>query len=195
MIKAIIFDCFGVLTTEGWQVFKQTHFSNDETKLQEALKLNQLADEGKIDHKQLLPMIADIAGISTEQAHREIDNNKTNIHLIQYIDQMLKGRYKIGMLSNVSDDWLLKMFSSEQLALFDVVALSYDIGHTKPHPRAYLYISDKLGVETAECVFIDDLLHNVEGARRVGMQAVHYTELTELKKELEQLLKMSNSDK
>jgi FMN phosphatase YigB (HAD superfamily) len=31
-----------------------------------------------------------------------------------------------------------------------------------------------LGREPAEAVFIDDFAHNIEGARAVGMAAIHY---------------------
>jgi putative hydrolase of the HAD superfamily len=195
MIKAIIFDCFGVLTTEGWQEFKQTHFSNDSDKLQEAVKLNQLADEGKISHADLLPMIAGVAGIPSEQARREIDNYKTNTHLMDFIASSLKEHYKIGMLSNVSDDWLRNMFTSDQLALFDEIALSYKTGYTKPHPQAYTYIAKKLGVETSECVFVDDLSRNVSAAEKVSMRAIEYTGFNQFKNDLKEKLEMSDTDK
>jgi 2-haloacid dehalogenase len=36
-------------------------------------------------------------------------------------------------------------------------------------------------------VFIDDGLHNVEGARRVGMHALHFRSIEELLEDLEAL--------
>jgi putative hydrolase of the HAD superfamily len=194
MIKAIIFDCFGVLTTEGWQEFKQTYFSEPD-KLDEANKLNYLADQGKMNHEELMPLIADLAGISTAQAREEIDDYQPNKSLLEYIKTFLKKDYKIGMLSNVSDDWIVKMFSSEQVKLFDTLALSFNIGHTKPERQAYEYVADKLGVKPNQCVFIDDRSHFVDAAKTVGMQGIQYKNFEQMKVDLEAILEVTDADK
>lgn len=195
MIQAIIFDCFGVLTTEGWQAFKQKHFSNDPEKLAEATKVNQLADTGKLRHEELLPLIADIAGMTTQQARDEIDDYHVNEQLFTYITTELVDHFKIGMLSNVSDDWLTKMFSPEQLKLFDQIALSYVTGYVKPDKRAYQHIADMLGVAPRECLFIDDLEYNIAGAEQAGMRALQYNNFNQCVQDIELLLEMSNSNK
>lgn len=45
----------------------------------------------------------------------------------------------------------------------------------KPEPEIYRLLLDRYGLEAADCVFIDDSPANVEGARAVGMHAVHFT--------------------
>lgn len=195
MIKAIIFDCFGVLTTEGWQEFKQTYFSDDAEKLNEANKLNYLADQGKMNHAQLMPMIAELAGVGVEQTIAEIDVYQPNKKLLKYIENELKPNYKIGMLSNVSDDWLVKMFTSEEQHLFDEIALSFNIGYTKPAPQAYQYIVDKLGVEMNEAVFIDDRINFVNAAIDLGMNGIQYIDFTQFKDDLDKILEVTNTDK
>ena len=195
MIKAIVFDCFGVLTTEGWQEFKQTHFAEDAEKLEEANKLNSLADSGKMKHEQLLPMIAQLAGIPTSQAIAEIDDYQTNKKLFHYISEHLKPKYKIGMLSNVSDDWLNRMFSNEQRNIFDAFALSFQMGFTKPDKRAYEYIAEKLGVSLEECVFIDDREHYVIASEKYGMKGILYNDFSQFKQDIENILEVTNTDK
>jgi epoxide hydrolase-like predicted phosphatase len=68
--------------------------------------------------------------------------------------------------------------------LFDDVLLSGDVGFGKPDARIYLLAAERLGLVPEECVFVDDLAHNVLGAVRVGMVGVHHqdmaTTLTEL---------------
>ncbi len=193
MIKAIIFDCFGVLTSEGWQEFKDKHFGADTEKLDEAQRLNGLADSGKLTHTELMPMIAELAGVSLGQAEKEIDNYQTNTKLFNYIDKELNHKYKIGMLSNVSDDWLYSMFTSEQLALFDSTVLSFEIGYAKPDRRAYEIAAEQLEVNAGECVFIDDLEHNIIAAKNSGMQAIQFINFEDFKNELQLLL--ADSDK
>ena len=44
----------------------------------------------------------------------------------------------------------------------------------KPDPRAYTLVTDGLELPAADCVFVDDQLRNIKGARAVGMQTVHF---------------------
>ncbi len=46
---------------------------------------------------------------------------------------------------------------------------------SKPDKRIFDLLCQRAGVAPEECVFIDDGLHNVEGARAVGMDAIHFT--------------------
>jgi putative hydrolase of the HAD superfamily len=55
--------------------------------------------------------------------------------------------------------------------LFDEVVVSGETGLRKPEPEIYLHTARLLGVPADECVFVDDLEQNVEGARAVGMTA------------------------
>jgi 2-haloacid dehalogenase len=54
----------------------------------------------------------------------------------------------------------------------------------KPEPAIYRLLLDRYGLEAADCVFIDDSPANVEGARSVGMHAVHFTDPGQLAADL-----------
>jgi HAD superfamily hydrolase (TIGR01509 family) len=55
-----------------------------------------------------------------------------------------------------------------------VVWLSGERGVGKPARAAYVGVADELGVDVSECVFIDDLATNVQGARDAGMHALQF---------------------
>jgi epoxide hydrolase-like predicted phosphatase len=57
--------------------------------------------------------------------------------------------------------------------LFDDVVDSSEVGMRKPDERIYRLSLERLGVAAHEAAFIDDAAGNVEGARRVGLHAVH----------------------
>lgn len=59
--------------------------------------------------------------------------------------------------------------------LFDAVVISGREGLRKPEPAIFALVADRLGVETADCLLVDDLGVNVEGARRAGMAAMLHT--------------------
>lgn len=60
------------------------------------------------------------------------------------------------------------------LAGFDGVIVSGDERLLKPDPAIYHLLLDRYGLEAADCVFIDDSRANIETARSVGMQTIHY---------------------
>src|SRR6185312_508636 len=133
MVKAIIFDCFGVLTTEAWVPFKAKYFV-DSTRYEEAGGLMKQANAGLISQQDFLEKIAKLAGISPEQALHAIRQNVPNEPLFAYIKDKLKPKYKIGFLSNVAEDSMRRLFTPEQRSLLDIVTLSYKTGFIKPQP-------------------------------------------------------------
>jgi 2-haloacid dehalogenase len=71
------------------------------------------------------------------------------------------------------------------LAGFDGIIVSGDERLLKPDPAIYKLLLSRYGLEAPDCVFIDDSAANVEGARSVGMHAVHYREPMDLAAELD----------
>lgn len=57
----------------------------------------------------------------------------------------------------------------------------------KPDPAIYTLALDRFGLAAADAVFIDDSVANVEGARRVGMHALHFTDAETLRRGLADL--------
>lgn len=188
MIKAIVFDCFGVLASDGWLPFRDSHFGSDPLKFEKVIEVNKKVDAGIIKYDDFIAQVAALAGVSDAAARRDIENNIPDEALFEYIKSELKSSYKIGMLSNAADDWLNEMFTPDQVELFDAVALSFEIGAIKPDERAYQTIANRLGVELSECIFIDDQPKYCEGAIRAGMKAIVFKNVEQMKPELTELL-------
>jgi putative hydrolase of the HAD superfamily len=188
MIKAVIFDCFGVLVSESWIAFKHRHFADDAEKVREATDLMQQADAGLLSQADFIHQVAVLSGLSERQVRAELDGNLPNEALFAYIRDELKPKYRIGMLSNAGADWLHELFTDDQLALFDATALSFETGVTKPSTEAYEAIASKLGVEPQEAIFIDDQERHCAGAREAGMQALLFTGFEQFRSDLESLL-------
>jgi epoxide hydrolase-like predicted phosphatase len=73
----------------------------------------------------------------------------------------------------VSNSWGDSGYERDRFGdLFDAVVISAEVGLRKPDPEIYLLAAERIGVGPAECVFVDDLLHNADGARAVGMEAL-----------------------
>ncbi|TAL14852.1 hypothetical protein EPN95_01335 [Patescibacteria group bacterium] len=186
-ITAVIFDCFGVLVSEGWLPFKHKYFDSDPEKFEEATNMQKRADAGLTDHAGFVKSVAELAGIDEEEAYNEIDNTVTDAALLEYI-ATLKADYKIGFISNASQSWMSEFFTPDQIALFDAVDISSETGLLKPDPRAFEHIAAALDTPIDECVIVDDQVGYCEGARAVGMQAITYRDFETLKNDLELIL-------
>lgn len=69
--------------------------------------------------------------------------------------------------------------------MFDVVVISGEVGMRKPEERIYRFTADALGLAPEQCVFVDDMQVNIEGAVDVGMVGVLHREYDATATELE----------
>ena len=87
----------------------------------------------------------------------------------------LKARYRIGMISNATLSLEGELENHHRVHHhFEVIINSARVGFAKPDARIYQHAADALGLDPAACVHIDDLPHNITGARAAGFHAVHY---------------------
>lgn len=79
---------------------------------------------------------------------------------------------RVGVLSNFSLASLDASLTAAGLAEFvHIACAAMVIGAAKPAPASYLSVTKALGVLPEECLFFDDELPCVEGARALGMHA------------------------
>jgi HAD superfamily hydrolase (TIGR01509 family) len=188
MIKAIIFDCFGVLTTEGFGLFRDKYLSQDVAKRRQANESMDQLNAGQIPYDKFAEALANLAGVSNKTVRSYLDENKPNEPLLDYVRSDLKPHYKIGMLSNAGNDWLKEMFTQEDIELFDDIVLSYKFGVIKPQPEIYDLATKRLGVASNECVFVDDQEKHCEGARQAGILAIRYQNFNQIRSNLKAIL-------
>ena len=93
----------------------------------------------------------------------------------------------LGSNTNVLHARFYRRRFEQALAPFDHFVFSYEIGELKPAPAFFKVCVDKVGAPPGSCIFIDDALANVEGARAAGLQAVHYRDTPSLIAELGRL--------
>ena len=81
-----------------------------------------------------------------------------------------------GLLTGlISNSWSTAHYDRDLLSeLFDAVVISADVGLHKPQPEIYRLAAERLGVDPEQCLFVDDLRENCEGAEAVGMTAIRH---------------------
>ncbi|SNS88557.1 putative hydrolase of the HAD superfamily [Actinomadura meyerae] len=60
--------------------------------------------------------------------------------------------------------------------LFDAVVISAEVGMRKPDERIFRHALELLGLDAADCVFIDDIEHNIRAAEALGIRGILHTD-------------------
>jgi epoxide hydrolase-like predicted phosphatase len=197
-INAIIWDLGGVL------VRTSDYASRDALAARHGMKraaLEELvygeesghqAQLGLIDVQQHWENLRAALGLSSD----EVDEFRSHFwrgdqldgELVDFI-RTLKGDYRTGLLSNAFSN--LRQVIRETWHIddaFDAIVISAEEGLIKPDPRIYQIALDRIGVQPREAVFIDDMLQNVEGARRMNVHAVHFRSPEQARKEISRII-------
>ncbi len=191
-IKAIIFDCFGVLVMSG-----RAALYHDYPALKDQIHDNERqSDYGIISRLQLDEAIGQMTHLSPQVIEeRYWATSVRNESALAWVKELKQsGEYKIGLLSNIGRDWLKDVLPTEERrGLFDAEVLSSDVNMVKPSLEIFEIAAQRLGVEPFECVMIDDLLANVDGAEQAGMGGVLFGTTTQARIDLDLYLKSHNA--
>ncbi|HLY25488.1 MAG TPA: HAD family phosphatase [Aggregatilineales bacterium] len=185
MIRAIIFDFGGVLLRTGDPVGRREW----EQRLGlPAGRLEQIvhgsaawleAQRGAISPDAYWIQVADTLNIPPEDLpalqHDYFREDLLDTSLMALAASYRARGYWLGLLSNDSVTLEGKLRDTYRIdQAFDAIVISAKVGVLKPDSAAYQAILDALKASPQEAIFIDDNAANVEGARRVGMHALHY---------------------
>jgi putative hydrolase of the HAD superfamily len=94
--------------------------------------------------------------------------------MLDLIRALRQAGLRTALLSNSwgNDDYPRHLFPD----LFDVVVISAEVGMRKPEERIFRHTAALLGLDLAECVFIDDVAANIAAAEAIGLIGVHHRE-------------------
>lgn len=191
MIKAVIFDCYGVLTQDGWTPFREKYITgNDEVQMQIRL-LGRDVDTGVRSERDMIEETARLTGASIYEVQCALSVQVVNDELLEFIENTLKPQIKIGLLSNASHDVLEDLFASKK-HLFNASTISYQVGVAKPDPQIYELAARQLDAKPEECIFVDDRERFCVVAKDVGMEAVVFGDTKQCIKEINQIINIKN---
>jgi putative hydrolase of the HAD superfamily len=92
--------------------------------------------------------------------------------MVATVKELRAAGLRTGLISN---SWSTAHYDRKMLEeLFDTAVISAEVHMHKPQPEIYLLAAKRLEVDPAECIFVDDLKENCDGAEAVGMTAVRH---------------------
>jgi putative hydrolase of the HAD superfamily len=101
--------------------------------------------------------------------------SRVNTRVVDWSYELRQAGYLTAILSNMPSEKLKFMEADGQFGWikdFDVAVFSCEYLLVKPEPSIYRLCLQKLGAKPQECIFLDDVPENAEGARAVGINAL-----------------------
>ncbi len=94
---------------------------------------------------------------------------KTNAHAVL---RELKGKYRLGVISNYSASMLDYLHEAYLAEYFEAIVISEIVGFEKPDRRIYDCFLQQMGCAASDCLYVGDHPFDVMGAKRAGMDVV-----------------------
>lgn len=197
MINTIIFDIGQVLAHFRWREFLVERGYDEKTidKIAKATVLSPIwneEDRGAMDHEQI---IWDCCGLDPSVAEEIVDffdHQGETVREFSYskklIQNLKENGYKVYLLSNYGEsNFQNAKRDFEFIKLVDGYVISYEVKHVKPEAEIYEALLKKYNIVAEEAVFLDDLVANLEGAKKFGMHTILFRSLDEALSELRKL--------
>ena len=193
---ALVVDFGGVLTTSIWPAFasfcEREGLSADTVRDlfrgdRDALALLRGLETGTLADPEFERRFGELLGVADHEGliSRMFADLRPDEAMIAAVRAARAGGLKTGLISN---SWGLGIYDRAPTDLFDAAVISGEVGLHKPQPEIYVLACERLEVEPAAAVFVDDLRENCAGAEAVGMTAVLHRDAAETIARLEQLL-------
>ena len=189
MDKVILFDFFGVISSEVSPIFFKRYFNEEEAKIVKE-EIMSKGDKGELSEEEIYDLIAKRVN---ETPLKVKENFKELIHinyeLVNYIKE-LKKEYRIYLLSNAVSSFLRRILKENNLyELFNEVYISGEIKLIKPYKEYFNYVIEKEDLDPSMCIMIDDNKKNIEGAISCNLNGIVFINNKDLKEKLDIFLK------
>jgi epoxide hydrolase-like predicted phosphatase len=183
IFRAVLFDFGGVLTTPVWDSFSafcRTEGLDPDTIKNlfrtdpEALEDLRGLETGELSESEFEATFGKRLGLRNPDGLIDsmFAGMKPVDSMVEAVRRIRASELLTGLVSN---SWSTDHYDRKLLAdLFDMVVISAEVHLHKPQPEIYRLAAERLDVDPAECLFVDDLRENCEGAEAVGMTAIRH---------------------
>jgi putative hydrolase of the HAD superfamily len=196
-MKGLLVDYGGVLTTNVFDSFRDfcvaEGINPDSIKrlLREDVRARELVrsiETGELSEEDFGERFGELLGIDDRDGlvNRIFGGLRPDERMLDALRRARAAGIRTGLVSNSMGAGRYDRDAFPEL--FDGVVISGDVGMHKPQPEIFLLAAERAGVAPEDCVFVDDIRENCEGAEGVGMTAILHRGAERTVPELERLL-------
>ena len=189
MEKVILFDFFGVISSEVSPIWFKRYF-NEEEALEIKEEIMSKGDKGELSEEEVYELIASRMNMTSLKIKEDFNELiKINFELVEYIKE-LKKEYRVYLLSNAMSSFLRRILDKYNLyELFNEVYISSEMKLVKPYEEFFNHVINKENIDPSNAVMIDDNKKNILGAIKTNLNGIVYTDVNDLKEKLTYFLK------
>ncbi len=97
--------------------------------------------------------------------------------IVGWMQELKASGYRLMLISNMAiETFEMALAPAAWMRHMDTLVVSARVGVNKPDRRIFSEAVRQAGVAPECILFLDDLPHNVEGARAAGLSAIHFTD-------------------
>ena len=194
-IKAVIFDCGGVLIDDPTPGLIEYCAKTFNVSTEEYARAHNIfaADfqKGLISEQKYFSLIVSELNIPGKEIGSLWYEAFTNIYtpkteMFELCLSLQRSGYKTAVLSNAELP-TAKYFREQNYDMFDVTVLSCEEGTAKPEQRIYELTLQRLCAKPEEAVFLDDKAEYIAGAEKAGLHAFLFENISRAKNALARL--------
>jgi len=137
-------------------------------------------DRGTVSVPDLVARISRRTGLAPAEVQHVVDRVPLELQpmheTVQWLARLREQGRTLFFLSNMPEPYARHLEREHRfITWFEDGVISARVHHIKPEPGIFELAAARFGAEPEELVFFDDHLPNVESARSLGWNAVHFT--------------------
>lgn len=190
MIQTILFDFGGVLldlpdhgTLQAWlrkiRINDSERYTKNLTHFSDSLLLDDVM-RGKIKEADFYKKIAaesNMPLILVKYLVKRMQSKKNLNREMLDAATKLRGQFQIGILSNTGDSTRQVMVNRYHFdELFNEIIISAEEGVAKPDEKLFWIALERVNSLPENTIFIDDMIENIEAAKKIGLRTIHHAD-------------------
>jgi HAD superfamily hydrolase (TIGR01509 family) len=121
-------------------------------------------------------LVDEMVSLMEAQLREQVDSRPGAVELVE----RLRGRTRLGLASNSPRHLVDSALATARITdAFDAIVTSDDVAESKPAPDIYLLACERLGVEPADALALEDSASGIAAAKAAGLTCIAVPQFAE----------------
>jgi len=134
------------------------------------------ADRLGLPRDQGSVLVDEMVGLMEEQLRAQVEGRPGAVELVE----RLRGRTRLGLASNSPRHLVDAALATAHITdAFEAIVTSDDVTNSKPAPDIYLLVCQRLGVDPADALALEDSASGIAAAKAAGLTCIAVPQFAE----------------